>query len=57
LGWLRGHALHDFRRRDIERALPDVSPATIRLVLNELRDAKRIKARGTGPGARWQRLR
>lgn len=55
--YIVSHAPADFRRRDVERALPDVSPATIRLVLNELRDAKRIKARGTGPGARWQRLR
>jgi len=45
----------EFRRRDIERALPDVSTATIRLVLNELRDARLIKARGSGPGARWHR--
>jgi Fic family protein len=45
-----------FRRRDIERALPDVSSATIRLVLNELRDAQRIRPEGSGPGARWHRL-
>lgn len=46
----------EFRRRDIERALPEVSPATIRLVLNDLRDSKRIVAEGGGPGARWRRL-
>jgi Fic family protein len=46
----------EFRRRDIERALPGVSPATIRLVLNELRDSQRIRAEGGGPGARWRRL-
>jgi Fic family protein len=45
-----------FRRRDVERALPDVSTATIRLVLNDLRDAGRISAAGSGPGARWHRL-
>jgi Fic family protein len=46
----------EFRRRDIERALPGISPATIRLVLNELRDAKKIRPEGSGPGARWHRL-
>ncbi len=45
-----------FQRRDIERALPGVSQATIRLVLNELRDARQITAEGSGPGARWRRL-
>jgi Fic family protein len=45
-----------FRRRDIERAMPGVSTATIRLVLNELRESKRIAVDGNGPGARWQRL-
>jgi Fic family protein len=44
-----------FQRRDVERALPGVSQATIRLVLNELRDARQIKAEGSGPGARWRR--
>jgi Fic family protein len=45
----------DFSRRDVERALPGVSVATIRLVLNELRDQGLIAARGAGPGARWTR--
>jgi Fic family protein len=45
----------EFRRRDIERAMPGVSLATIRLVLNELRDAGRISVEGRGPGARWRR--
>lgn len=44
-----------FRRRDIERALPEVSQATIRLVINELRDGGRIVREGAGPGARWRR--
>lgn len=44
-----------FRKRDIERALPGVSPATIRLVLNQLRDAHRIHLQGSGPGSRWSR--
>jgi Fic family protein len=45
----------EFRRRDIERALPEVSPATIRLVLNELRDRNLILSSGGGPTARWRR--
>jgi Fic family protein len=44
-----------FRKRDVERALPGVSPATIRLVLNELRDTRKIRLEGSGPGARWHR--
>lgn len=46
----------EFRRRDLERALPGVSPATIRLVLNELRDSGKITVDGGGPSARWRRL-
>jgi Fic family protein len=57
---VRDHILRqapkEFRRRDIERALPGISPATIRLVLNELRDAEQIRSAGSGPGARWHRL-
>lgn len=45
-----------FQRRDVERALPGVSQATIRLILNELRDTVQIAAEGSGPGARWRRL-
>lgn len=45
-----------FRRRDIERALPGISDATIRLVLAELRDEGRVAAGGTGRGAQWRRL-
>lgn len=45
-----------FRRRDVERALPGVSPATIRLVLAELRDEGKIESEGSGRGARWRRL-
>jgi Fic family protein len=44
-----------FRRRDLERALPGVSLATIRLVLNQLRDEGRVSVEGGGPGARWKR--
>ncbi len=46
----------EFRRRDIERALPGISNATIRLVLNELRDTGQIRAESSGPAARWRRL-
>lgn len=57
---VREYILHqapaEFRRRDIERALLGISTATIRLVLNELRDARLIKPEGSGPGARWHRL-
>lgn len=57
---VRDHILEqasvEFTRRDIERAMPGVSPATVRLVLNELRDSGRIKAEGSGLGARWRRL-
>lgn len=57
---VREYVIHQtsavFRRRDIERALPDVSAATIRLVLNDLRDTQQIRAEGSGPGARWHRL-
>lgn len=45
-----------FRRRDIERALPGVSLATIRLVLQDLREDRKIKPEGSGPGARWHKL-
>jgi len=45
-----------FRRRDIERALPGISVATIRLVLADLRHRRKIKPEGSGPGARWHKL-
>jgi Fic family protein len=45
-----------FRRRDIERALPDVSVATIRLVLAELRQDGKIAAAGTGRATVWGRV-
>ena len=56
---VRTYILHQaptvFRRREIERALPEVSPATVRLVINELRDRGAIVAEGGGPTARWRR--
>ncbi len=55
---VREHILHhapaEFRTRDIHRALPGISAATVRLVLNELRDAGRISSHGAGAGARWR---
>jgi Fic family protein len=50
------HAPDSFRRREVARALPGVSEATIRLVLAELRGEGRIKSEGSGPGARWRKL-
>ena len=49
------HAPEAFRRRDVERALPDVSTATIRLVLSDLRGTGHVRAEGSGPGAKWHR--
>ncbi len=55
----RDHVLRQFpsqfRKRDVERAFPDISAGTIRLVLNELRDTGQIELQGSGPGARWRR--
>lgn len=53
--YILGQAPPVFRRRDVERAFPGVSVATIRLVLNELRDAGRIEVEGAGPSAGWRR--
>jgi Fic family protein len=57
---VREYVLHQastrFRRRDVERALPGISLATIRLVLTELRDSGQIKPEGSGAGARWNRV-
>jgi Fic family protein len=57
---VRDFVLHqvgeEFRWRDVERAFPDISNPTIRLVLNRLRDEGKIKSTGSGPGARWHRL-
>jgi Fic family protein len=50
------HAPAEFRRRDVERALPGISPATIRLVLAELRHEGTIEPEGSGRGARWRRV-
>jgi Fic family protein len=49
-------APQSFRTRDIQRALPGISPGTIRLVLNELKRSQKVISEGSGPGARWHRL-
>jgi Fic family protein len=54
--YILNQAPREFRRRDLERALPGISPATIRLALNNLRDAQRIEPKGSGPSARWRKL-
>jgi Fic family protein len=55
-GYVLEQAPERFRRRDVERALPGISLATIRLVLAELREEKAIRAEGSGAGASWRRL-
>ena len=54
--YILAHAPEAFRRKDIERAMPGVSDATVRLVLAELREEGRIRSEGAGRGARWRRL-
>jgi hypothetical protein len=54
--YILAQAPREFRTRELQRALPGVSSATIRLVLNELRDAHTIRSEGSGSGARWHRL-
>jgi Fic family protein len=57
---VREYVLHQapdtFRRREVERALPGISHATIRLVFAELKDEGKIETEGSGRGARWRRL-
>lgn len=55
-GYVMNQAPARFRRREIERALPEVSRATIRLVLNRLREEGLIEAESAGPGAHWHRV-
>ena len=54
---IRTHVLQrgssDFSRNEVERAFPDISVATIRLVLNQLRSEGAIKSDGNGRSARW----
>jgi len=47
---------HAFTIRDLEHACPNVSRATIRRVLNELRDQGHVECLGKGRSARWQKV-
>lgn len=49
------HAPAAFSISDIRRAVPGVSDQTIRLVLTELKAARKVTVDGTGRGATWQR--
>jgi len=49
------HASATFRIADIRTAVPGVSDQTIRLVLEQLRKAGRVRADGTGRSATWTR--
>lgn len=53
--WVLLHAPSEFRIGDVRAALPGVSDQTIRLALNELRDAGRITPTSTGRSATWRR--
>lgn len=57
--YVRHHATHVFRIRNVRAALPGVSDPTIRLVLRQMHEAKEIEidpiAGGTGPQAAWAR--
>jgi len=45
----------EFTAAEVAAACPDVSPALVRKVLRELRDAGRLTS-GTGRGAKWQKV-
>lgn len=51
------HGPSTFRIGDIRAAVPGVSDNTIRLVLADLKRARRIHNDGTGRNATWRRLR
>lgn len=53
--WVLLHAPTKFRIADVRAALPGISDQTIRLALNELRDADRITPTSTGRSATWRR--
>ncbi len=55
-GWVLEQAPVRFRFRDIRRALPGVSDATIKLVLGRLREAGLIEADRSGRQSEWTRL-
>ena len=47
---------HTFSISELERVCPTVSRATIRRVLNELRDKGQVECLGTGRDAQWRKL-
>lgn len=49
--------LGDFTLADLERTCPGVSRDTIRGLLREFRNSRRIQCLGRGPGARWRKKR
>lgn len=55
--WVRNLAGEEFRLRDVRKALPGVSDQTIRLALGPLKEEGLVRAEGSGPGARWMRLK
>ena len=54
--WVLDQAPARFRFREIRRAVPGVSDATIKLVLGELRNAGLIEAERGGSQSEWRRL-
>ena len=44
-----------FKLRELKLALPDISEATVRIVLNELRQQGLVRTEGRGAGAVWIR--
>lgn len=50
------HSAPVFAISDVRAALPGISDPTIRLVLNELKDAGLVKPQGTGRSAVWLRV-
>lgn len=54
--WVRNLAGDEFRLQDVRRALPGISDQTIRLAMEPLKAQGKLKAEGSGRGARWVRL-
>jgi Fic family protein len=55
--WVRNLAGDEFRLRDVRKALPGISDQTIRLALTPLKEEGLLRSEGSGPGARWVRLK
>lgn len=47
---------HTFSIAELEHICPTVSRATIRRVLNKLREQEQVECMGTGRWARWQKI-